>query len=218
MKERTRLHEMFIAHLISESITTDLDTLIDAECINCYAAARMLTYPDSYKQYYMPGRIYNLMYGAGNFAQKYEKNPMLIHQYIMADSQALNQPCTKVCFNDIDPYDEYHYFGICKLRLLNSPKFDYIPEQILRKHEDWHFIFRLPTGIWLHKPGYKNPVELIEWDIYGKSFYSYCYNSYLKVELPIKITCFENFFYRLDKKYELSLPEEVLTDPEQSFY
>lgn len=199
MKERTLINKRYIAYLISNSITTDLDTLLDAKNINCYAAARMLTYPDVYRQYYAPGRIYNLQNG-GNFVRN-DLDLEFIHHSIMLDSITLNQSYTRVRFEEIDNSDGYHYFGFCKSQIV-------LPKQVHKKAPaEWHFIFRLPTGIWLHKPGSQS-INAIDWIEKGKYFQSKAYSPFVSFSLPVDIICFENMFYRLDNKYELSLPED----------
>lgn len=217
MKERTRLHERYISQLIAESVTTNLDKLIDAENINCYAAARMLTYPDPHKQYYAPGRIYQLQKGFGNFV-KDEINPSFIHKCIMMDSKTLNQPCTRVAFSEIVPEDGYHYFGICHNRLVIKDVKNPTLRKLINQAKGWHFIFRLPTGNWLHKPGFEEPIECIDWEVYGKKFFSTAYNQHFPYGLPVEITVCEDYFYRLDNKYKLSVPEGLLEDSEQSFF
>lgn len=235
MRERIRQHEEYIAYLISQSATADLDTLLDAEGINCYAAARLLTHQDFYRQYYAPGRIYNLKYGTGKFVQ-HELSAEFINECIMRDNLALNQPCTRVNFSDIDPNDGYHYFGLCKMKLFGTVSVASL-NKILTQNQQWHFIFRLPTGNWLHKPGYEQPIDIIEWEEYGNRFK---FDGHMSLQLPqagslhksdfkvieklfefdetgksnflipVEATCFENYFYRMDNKYELIIPKDCM--------
>lgn len=202
MKERTLINKQYIAYLISKSVTHDLDTLLNATSINCYAAARMLTYPDAHRQYYSPGRLYNLYNGgSGRFLTREISDLEFVHQCIMLDSMALNQPCTRVTFEQIAENDGYHYFGFCKSQIV-------LPRQVnLKQSDDWHFIFRLPTGLWLHKPGFDQSIDVIDWIEEGKFFASTAYSDLVSFSLPVKVTCFRNMFYRLDNQYELSLPK-----------
>ncbi len=204
MKKRTRINMLYTAHLISNSVTTDLDTILDAENINCYAAARMLTYPDKNRLYYSPGRIYNLRNGGnGRFLTMELDDLEFIHKCIMLDSIALNQSCTRInSFHDIYEYDGYHYFALCKSKIV-------LPKYVnLQSKEDWHFIFRLPGGVWLHKPGFEQSIDAIDWVEEGKCFESTAFSPLFNFSLPVEVTCFENMFYRLDNKYALGLPRD----------
>lgn len=215
MKERKTIHKRYIAWLITESKTNNLETLSDAMYINCYATSRLLTYPDRNKRYYSPGRIYNLKYGQGEFTKK-ELDPYFMDKGIMRDSQVLNQPCTRVNFEDIEECDGYHYFGICKFHICPSKVTNSTLREMLKHVDDskmeakWHFIFRLSTGNWLHKPNFEEPIDVIDWKVYGENFIFNTYNKVFGVEVPVEAVCFREFFYRIDQKFDLFLGSDLL--------
>ncbi len=204
MKERKALNKRYLSHLITQSKTHDLDKLLRSKNINCYAAARLLTYPDRNKSYYAPGRIYNLEHGNGNFVRD-NLDPNFIDECIMRDSKTLYQPCTRVNFDKIRKDDIHHYFGICKFHICPSRISDPLMHRYLKDVDDsimeeqWHFIFRLSNGTWLHKPSFEEPIESIQWDIYGKTFTSYSYNHIFGILVPKEYRCFQEFFYRIDE-------------------
>lgn len=111
--EKQRLFEKNIAKLVSDSFfdEDDIQKWIHAKDINCYAFARGLTYPDSKHEIYTPGKIYNLMYGT-NKCIKNEYKPNLVHPYLVLDSKALGQTCTRVSFKSINENDGNFYFAI----------------------------------------------------------------------------------------------------------
>lgn len=205
MKERRRIHETYLANLIAESYTTSLCKWSAFIGINCYAFARRLTYSDTNHQYYTPGMIYNLKYGTGDFVEQ-EIDPDFIDDCINRDSIALNQPCTRVSFSEIDEDDEFYYFGIAKFHLrplksTNPLLQKYLDETMMT--ESWHFICRTPSGLWLHKPNWIQPFEIINWETYGKNFYFFSFNKIFNNMFPVECTCFENYFYRVENNYDL---------------
>ena len=204
MLERKRIHEQYLAHLISNSQAKTLTEFCSAKNINCYAAARLLTYPDSHRIFYSPGMIYNLKFGSGDFVKK-ELSPRFIHECIMRDNKVLNQKCTRVHFDEIKPNDGYHYFGITKYHLCPSKVTEPSFKKLFRNVNDeaamgssWHFIFRLSTGNWIHKPSWEHCLEPIKWTDYGKLFYFNVFNSTFGIEVPTEVTCFQDYFYRVE--------------------
>lgn len=211
MIKRKRIHEKHLVNLIANSKAQTLTEFCDAEFINCYAAARLLTYQDKHHQYYTPGMLYNLAFGSGNFLRS-ETSPSFIDECVRRDNLALNQPCTRVNFEDIDPNDGFHYFGITKFHLcpskITEPSFNSLLKNVndvKMMKSNWHFIFRLSTGNWLHKPNWEYPLEPIQWTDYGKRFFFDTQDPTFGIIVPAEVECFPNYFYRIDKDWSLSI-------------
>lgn len=211
MVNRKQMCEAYLASLIASSYTTTSKTWASANDINCYAFARRLTYPDKNRIYYAPGMIYRLKFGKGKVVDT-ELNPHFIDECIERDSIALEQPCTRVPFDEIQEDDGRYYFGIAKYYMCPSKIKDPALHSILKDVDDekssshvWHFICRTPSGLWLHKPNWEQPAEEIEeWESYGKSFMFLGYNTaFGGLYVPTRCICFEDFFYRVENNYSL---------------
>lgn len=211
MINRKRMCEVYLASLIASSYATTSKDWASANDINCYGFARRLTYPDKHRIYYSPGMIYRLKFGQGSIVDK-EVEPNFIHSCITRDNIALEQPCTRVSFNEIHEGDGQYYFGIAKYHMCPSQIEDPLLHSILKDVKDeevtsyfWHFICRTPSGIWLHKPNWEQPAEEIEeWENFGKSFMFLNYNTaFGGLYVPSRCICFEDFFYRVENNYAL---------------
>lgn len=209
-KKRKRMCEIYLANLIAESYTTEIRKWVAAEDINCYAFSRRLTYPNKYQDIYTPGMIYKLKFGSGEITHT-ELDPHFINACIMRDSIALNQPCTRVSFDEIREDDGYYYFGLAEFYICPSKITDERLHYYLKDVDDektvtheWHFICRTPYGIWVHKPNWKQASEEIEWEVYGKSFVFSSYNTaFGGLYVPARGICFDQFFYRVENNYAL---------------
>ena len=194
--EKQRLFEKNIAKLVSDSFfdEDDIQKWIHAKDINCYAFARGLTYPDSKHEIYTPGKIYNLMYGT-NKCIKNEYKPNLVHPYLVLDSKALGQTCTRVSFKSINENDGNFYFAITNFHPIYN-----------KNDHQFHFICKTPNGLCLNKPNWFQNVEPVSWTDYGKTFQMY---TLAKEVSSTSITisssrikcegiCFEDYFYKLE--------------------
>lgn len=191
LEERKRKNEEHIADLIAASFCDELYDLKNAQNINCYAAARGLIYPDTYRQYYSPGVIHRLKFGTGPIVIN-EWDPAFIDKCIELDNIALNQPCVRVNFNEIDELDGNYYFAITDFHTLPNGN-----------DHHWHFIFRTPSGLWLHKPNWIESLQLINWQEYGNTF-KFCTTSFLPdtlvpdVLISCEGICFPDYFYKME--------------------
>ena len=196
--EKQREFEMYLVELISKSFSEidDFSQVIHAKDINCYAFSRLLTYPDKNRKIYTPGKVYNLKTGNGPVTGANEHNLKFIDKCIQNDSIVLNQKTTRVSFKDIDETDGNFYFALTDFHLVSKST----------KH--WHFICRMPNGIWLHKPNWLQNPETINWLEFGKSFKfetianEIAYGSYALGNtytlVPCEGRCFSDYFYKLD--------------------
>lgn len=156
--------------------------------INCYGFARGLSYIDENHEIYVPGALFYMMKKKEEYIEQKSMELILfsdgtnrkflkkMHNRIMLDSIALNQPTTRVSFLEIKEDDKFQYFGLA----------------FFEDYEEWHFICRdAESGIWFHKLGWQKSPEPVEWLRYGEKFISQGYVIY----------CCQDFFYRVEKNF-----------------
>ena len=202
MEEGKRIDGQHLIKLISDSKTSDLSKLKTTDHINCYAFARHLTYPDPCQEFYIPGTLFHIKNGYGDCIDNFDVDPNFIDECIQNDSKAIGQTITRMSIDEIQN-DGHYYFGIAKFTLALHKSDDPAIRRFSNLNDSqriylWHFIVREPSGIWLHKPNYIQPVEKIKWEEYGKSFFANVYNYVLEAYTPCEYTCFSDFFYRVE--------------------
>lgn len=183
--ERKRKNEEHLANLIAESTYEDFYDLKSAEHINCYAASMGFTYPDPYHQFYSPGIIHKLKVGVGPFVTN-EYDPSFVDTCLQLDNIALNRKCERVNFQDINDDDMKYYIAITNFTSLH------------KSDHHLHFIFRTPNNLWLHKPNWIDPIQLINWGEYGKTFHFNSSCALTDAQIPCEGNCFPEFFYAME--------------------
>ena len=189
--ERKRKNVEHLADLIANSFSEELCDLKAALDVNSYGASMGFTYPDSHHNYYTPGMIHHLKVGVGPYVTT-EYDPNFVDKCFQLDNIVLKRLYRRVNFKDIRDDDMVYYIGIAD--------FTSLPD---KSDHHLHFIWRTPSGLWLHKPSWVESIQLINWTDYGKTFH-FCIDSKLvsPAQKPLRSTCdgtcFQEFFYAIE--------------------
>ena len=155
------------------------------------------TYPDNNHKYYTPGVFNRLKNGTGPVVTSEETGRFLVAQCFQLDMKALNFKYKRVKLSDIKYNDGKYYIGISTFHSVKSKKIA----------ERFHFIFRNQNGLWLHKPGWTDPIQSIHWikELESFKFVKSYATASLSSPTYIKLSpeacegiCFPDFFYAIE--------------------
>jgi hypothetical protein len=183
------------------------ENMEDCLHINCYGWARQLTYLDKEHLLYYPGMFKFLQTGGKCEVNLYNDqiDPVFLDQCIRADSEALQQPCTRVSIDSIKDEDKNFYFGLAIVHTLQKQinVYSILQQNKLRysTKKQWHFICRTADGVWLHKPNWQQSVEKIYWkENENKSKFIFYNLASLNSNIMLQVEGIvqPDYFYRID--------------------
>lgn len=193
-KKEIRKNEELLTKILKSSYES-LYELKSAQEINSYAACLGFTYPDVQHEYYTPGVFNRLKNGTGPVVTS-ETDLFLVAQCFQLDMKALNFKYEHVNPSEIKYDDGKYYIGISTFHSIKS--------QTISERLD--FVFRTENDLWLHKPGWIDSIQSINWikELETFEFVKTCatpslFPTYLKLfPKTCRGICFPDFFYAIE--------------------